>query len=215
MNLQCDPDPALGLTCIVDASEVNGTCRRLAEAGDPCGDLTQAECGPGLGCLPVAGDGGGTSSGDGGRMSSGGMLTGICGPLPRLDERCASVLACEEGTCTSLRCVGGCRMFPVCAEGVCDSETSICVLDRNGPTQSVCTNNADCLSGDCEQEFDATVCWPRSLTIELTCRVATHPATRELTKSLGLSVEDGELEKPVFHLSMRRTNRKCLRISFP
>lgn len=159
LKLQCDPDPALGLTCVFDQLACrDGTCRRLASAGQPCGDVNQAECGPGLACLTGFNDGGASS-------------TGVCGSLPRFGEPCATVLACVNAYPPEQRCVNACQMFPLCAEGVCDSQTFTCVPDRNGPDYTTaCTNAADCLSGDCEPFVPGpNVCVPHKV-IEITCR---------------------------------------------
>jgi len=81
-GLQCDPDPALALSC----NSFTGVCNTPGNEGDACGALAIAPCRADLGCRPMQSDG-----------------IGQCGAPPALGERCydrcATPAICGGGTC--------------------------------------------------------------------------------------------------------------------
>jgi len=81
---QCDPDPALGLSC----DFFSGTCKPPGDEGDACGGPAIPPCRENLACHATQTDG-----------------IGTCGALPglgdRCNDRCASPAVCTTGVCTN------------------------------------------------------------------------------------------------------------------
>jgi hypothetical protein len=79
---QCDPDPALALSC----DPFSGKCRSPSNEGEPCGAPAIPPCREDLACHPAQSDG-----------------IGVCGSVPVLGEacsdRCASPAVCDSGSC--------------------------------------------------------------------------------------------------------------------
>jgi hypothetical protein len=80
---QCDPDPALRLTCNV----VSFTCRRPGNEGDACGAPAIPPCRDDLACHPTQSDG-----------------IGVCGSIPGLGEPCVDRCV-SPAVCLGTRCV--------------------------------------------------------------------------------------------------------------
>ena len=124
MQTQCDPDPALALSC----NPISGVCKRPGDEGAACGGPGIPPCRVDLACHPTQSDG-----------------IGVCGSLPgpgeRCADRCTSPAICVGAVCTlpgtqpigapctsndqcaSLWCVGGlggatacstAPLFPLC-----------------------------------------------------------------------------------------------------
>jgi hypothetical protein len=114
---QCDPDPALALSCV----SFTGICKAPGNEGDVCGGSAIPPCRADLACHPTQSDG-----------------IGTCGPLPsageRCVDRCATPAVCVGSTCTlpgSAPTGAPCSAITDCASLVCSSSLS-------GSPQQVC-----------------------------------------------------------------------------
>src|SRR5262249_6012510 len=80
---QCDPDPALALSCV----PFGNACKTPGNEGDPCGGPAIPPCRADLACRPTQSDG-----------------IGTCGTPPTSGEtcsdKCASPAVCVGGVCT-------------------------------------------------------------------------------------------------------------------
>ncbi|HEY7376643.1 MAG TPA: hypothetical protein VIF57_31075 [Polyangia bacterium] len=107
---QCDPDPALALSCI----PFGNTCKKPGDEGDPCGGPAIPPCRADLACRSTQSDG-----------------IGTCGIPPatgeRCSDRCASPAVCVGGICTlpgAAPLGAACTLFTDCASLTCGSFTS-------------------------------------------------------------------------------------------
>lgn len=104
-SVQCDPDPALALSC----NPVSGACKKPGNEGAACGAPAIPPCRADLACHPTQSDG-----------------IGKCGSLPVAGEtcidRCASPALCFGGRCTmpGTRAIGAsCSVYTDCASLQC------------------------------------------------------------------------------------------------
>jgi len=102
---QCDPDPAMALSC----NPFTGVCKKPGNEGAPCGADAIPPCRGDLACNPMQSDG-----------------IGQCGTPPALGERCSDRCAtpaiCDGGFCTmpGTAPVGGpCKTNTDCASLLC------------------------------------------------------------------------------------------------
>lgn len=107
---QCDPDPALALSC----NTFSGICNTPGNEGAACGALAIAPCRADLGCQPTQSDG-----------------IGQCGAPPaegeRCSDRCATPAVCAGGLCRmpGAAMVGArCSSGTDCASLLCSTFTS-------------------------------------------------------------------------------------------
>jgi hypothetical protein len=120
---QCDPDPALALSCV----QFTNTCRRSGDEGAPCGGFAIAPCREDLACHPRQLDG-----------------IGTCDRIPVLGEtctdRCVTPAICNLGVCTAPgpgRIGSPCSVHADCGSLFCTSSgrgATVCAADgMNSP----------------------------------------------------------------------------------